>query len=134
MCDTVPTTAIVVVSTCIVTSWPRLSTQWRAVPTYFEPPSVKMKFAVQPYGATMQPPAETPGLCTPGHSVLSASAGTVAVPFCASWVLTEEVRNLAGGRTRSLADAVPARESAKAHAHASARIGLKRIRFLPKRT
>ena len=33
MCDTVPTTAIVVVSTCIVTSWPMLSTQWRAVPT-----------------------------------------------------------------------------------------------------
>ena len=33
MCDTVPTVAIVVVSTCIVTSCPMLSTQWRAVPT-----------------------------------------------------------------------------------------------------
>jgi hypothetical protein len=33
MCETVPTTAMVVVSTCIVTSCPMLSTQWRAVPT-----------------------------------------------------------------------------------------------------
>src|SRR5829696_4853475 len=81
----------------------------------------------------MQPAAATPGLCTPGHSVLSASAGTVEVPSSASCAFTEEVRNPAGGRTRSLADAVPARESAKAHTHASARIGVKRIRFLPKR-
>src|ERR671920_2189424 len=88
---TVPTTAMVVVSTCIVTSCPTRSVQWRAVPTYCEEPSVKMKFAVQPYGATMQPPAETPGFCTPGHSVLSASAATVAVPLVASCVLTDEV-------------------------------------------
>src|SRR4029453_4630254 len=77
MCDTVPTTPIVVVSSCIVTAWPLLSPQWRAVPTSCEAPSVKMKFAVQPYGATIQPPAETPGLCTPGHSVLSAASGTL---------------------------------------------------------
>src|SRR5215218_9031629 len=91
-----------------------------------------MKFAVQPYGATMQPPAETPGLCTPGHSVLSAAAATVAVPWSASWALTEEVRNLAGGLTRSLADAVPAVTEARTHAHAIATVGLKRIRFLPR--
>src|SRR5215210_2891470 len=73
MCDTVPTTASVAVSTCIVTGWPVRSTQWRAVPMYFEVPSVKMKFAVQPYGATMQPAAETPGDATPGHSVFGDS-------------------------------------------------------------
>src|SRR4051794_22681419 len=61
---TVPTTAIVVVSTCMATSCPTLSVQWPAVPTYCDVPSVKMKLAVQPYGATMQPAAETPGLCT----------------------------------------------------------------------
>src|SRR5829696_8941168 len=66
MCDTVPTTPIVVVSSCIVTCCPIRSVQWRAVPTYCDAPSVKTKLAVQPYGATMQPPADTPGLCTPG--------------------------------------------------------------------
>src|SRR3954452_20568350 len=75
MCETVPTVAIVEVSTCITTGWPMLSTQWRAVPMYCDVPSVKMKFAVQPYGETMQPAAEMPGDCTPGQSVLSAAAG-----------------------------------------------------------
>src|SRR5215212_8079095 len=73
---TVPTTASVVVSTCIVTSCPMRSVQCRAVPMYLDDPSVNTKFAVQPYGATMQPAAETPAVCTPGHSVLSASSPT----------------------------------------------------------
>ena len=83
MCDTVPTTAIVVVSTCIATSSPMLFTQWRAVPTYWVPPEAKMKFAVQPAGATMQPAAETPAPCTPGHSMLSRSSPT-AMPVRAA--------------------------------------------------
>src|SRR3954470_4286938 len=58
---TVPTTASVVVSTCIVTSCPMRSVQWRAVPMYCDEPSVNTKLAVQPYGATMQPAAPTPG-------------------------------------------------------------------------
>src|SRR3954452_20103895 len=90
MCETVPTTASVVGSTCIVTSSPIAFTQWRAVPTYCEPPDAKMKFAVQPAGATMQPAAETPAPCTPGHSVLSRSSPTdmpcapAALIFCSS--------------------------------------------------
>src|SRR5215208_829962 len=127
MCDTVPTTAIVVVSTCIVTSWPRLSTQWRAVPTYCEAPSVKMKFAVQPYGATMQPPAETPGLCTPGHSVLSAASGsdTPFAPFLASFFSMFCFMNLAGARVGPLAVATPA--VVMTSANASTTPGLKRM-------
>src|SRR3954454_10548984 len=74
---TVPTTASVVGSTCIVTSCPMRSVQWRGGPVYCGPPSVNTKFAVQPYGATMQPAAETPGVCTPGHSVLSVSSPTL---------------------------------------------------------
>src|SRR5918995_6476603 len=110
MWETVPTTAIVVVSTCIVTSWPRLSTQWRAVPTYCEAPSVKMKFAVQPYGATMQPPADTPGAWTPGHSVLSAARGmlTPFAPFLESFFSMLDFMNLAGARVGPLAVATPA--------------------------
>src|SRR5688572_22855483 len=45
-------------ATCITTVLPP-ATQWPAVPMYFETPSVKMKFIVQPCGAIMQPPAET---------------------------------------------------------------------------
>src|SRR3954469_1176902 len=94
---TVPTTAIVVVSTCMVTSCPTASVQWRAVPTYLDVPSVKMKLAVQPYGATMQPPADTPGFWTPGQSVLSASSPTLTpfAPFTWSLCWTVLVRNLA---------------------------------------
>src|SRR5215210_5161709 len=106
----VPTTPIVVVSSCIVTSCPTRAVQWRAVPTYCEEPSVKMKFAVQPYGATMQPPAETPGLCTPGHSVLSASAGTLTpfAPFLESFFSILGFMNFAGARVGPLAVAIPA--------------------------
>jgi hypothetical protein len=98
MCDTVPTSAIVVVSTCIVTVWPMRSTQWRAVPTYREEPSVKMKLAVHPAGATMQPAADTPGDCTPGHSVLSAANGmlTPFAPFLESFFSMLGFMNLAG--------------------------------------
>ena len=87
-----------------------LSTQWRAVPTYCEEPSVKMKFAVQPAGATMQPPAETPGLCTPGHSVLSAASGmlTPFAPFLASFFSMLGFMNFAGARVGPLAAATPA--------------------------
>src|SRR4051794_23031838 len=129
MCDTVPTTPIVVVSSCIVTSWPMRSTQWRAVPTYCETPSVKMKFAVQPYGATMQPPADTPGDCTPGHSVLSAASGIVTpfAPFLESFFSMLGFMNGAGARVGPLADAIPARAMVSAHASASTTLGLKRI-------
>ena len=58
---TVPTSAKVVVSTCMTTGSPTLSVQCDAVPTYWDDPSVKMKLAVQPAGATMQPAAATPG-------------------------------------------------------------------------
>src|SRR3954471_137479 len=120
---TVPTTAIVVVSTCIVTSCPTASVQWRAVRTYFEVPSVKMKLAVQPYGATMQPPAETPGFWTPGHSVLSASSPTLTptAPLVCSCCLTELVRNFGAGRTGAEldADAVPASDSARTQTSAA---------------
>src|SRR6476620_10749983 len=100
---TVPTTAIVVESTCIETSWPMRSVQWRAVPTYCEEPSVKMKFAVQPYGATMQPAAETPAVCTPGHSVLSVSSPTLSWPCSWSFCLAAAVRNDGAGRTGAVA-------------------------------
>src|SRR3954470_14917571 len=128
---TVPTTAIVVVSTCIVTSCPTASVQWRAVPTYLDVPSVKMKFAVQPYGATMQPPAETPGLWTPGHSVLSASSPTLTpcAPLVCSFCMTVLVRNFALGRTGALedADATPADDNASTQALTSTAQGLMRI-------
>jgi len=49
---TVPTSASVVVSTCMITTSPLLSEQWLAVPMYGcvrqSVPSEKMKFAVQP--------------------------------------------------------------------------------------
>ena len=122
MCETVPTTPIVVVSSCIVTSCPIRSVQWRAVPTYWFPPPAKMKFAVQPAGATMHPAAETPADCTPGHSVLSASAGTVAVPLVASCVLTIGVRSVDGARTGPLAEAEPATASVSAQANAALRL------------
>src|SRR3954447_3141933 len=117
---TVPTTAIVVVSTCIVTSCPPASVQWRPVPTYLDVPSVKMKFAAQPYGATMQPPAETPGLWTPGHSVLSASSPTLTpcAPLVWSFCMTALVRNAALGRTGAVVDAeaTPPNENANTQA------------------
>src|SRR3954471_3990306 len=129
---TVPTTAIVVVSTCMVNSCPTASVEWRAVPTYFDVPSVKMKLAVQPYGATMQPPAETPGFCTPGHSVFSASSPTLTpwAPLVWSFCTTVLVRNFALGRTGALveADATPAKEIASTQALTSTAQGLMRMK------
>src|SRR3954449_11437688 len=88
-----------------------------------------MKFAVQPYGATMQPPAETPGDCTPGHSALSAASGTDTpfAPFLESFFSMLGFMNFAGSRTGPLAEATPARAMTNAHASASAMLGLKRI-------
>ena len=49
----------------MITGSPLRSEQWLAVPMYGfvrqSVPSLKMKLAVQPYGATMQPLALTPG-------------------------------------------------------------------------
>ena len=89
---------------------------------------MKMKFAVQPYGATMQPPAETPGFCTPGHSVLRAASGmlTPFAPFLESFFSMLGFMNFAGARP-SLAAAVPVMATTSAHASASTTLGLKRI-------
>ena len=85
-----PTSASVVVSTCMITGSPFLSAQWLAVPMYGfvrqSPPSLKMKFAVQPYGATMQPFALTPGAWKPGHAVLSYSSATCTPSGPAAWI------------------------------------------------
>src|SRR5919108_1647925 len=51
-------TGLTRVATCATTLRPP-ATQWPAVPMYFEAPSVKTKFSVQPWGAIMHPPAET---------------------------------------------------------------------------
>ena len=121
-----PTSASVVGSTCIVTTSPIAFTQWRAVPMYSLPPPAKMKFAVQPAGATMQPPAETPAPCTPGQSVFSRSSPT-ETPFApAAWIFcsSELVSHAGRGRpvaadpvagissraTQAAANAAPARE------------------------
>ena len=128
---TVPTTPIVVVSSCIVTSCPTRSVQRRrgadVLRRAVREDEVR-RAAVRRDDAARGGDA---GVCTPGHSVLSASAATVAVPFEASCVLTA-----ASGTGRrpdsSPADAVPAREMARAHAHASTAVGLKRIRLLPR--
>src|SRR3954462_6562210 len=74
MCETVPTTAIVAVSTCMTTGSPMRATQGGAVPMDCDVPSGKTELAVQPAGETMQPAAEMPGDCTPGHSVLRVAA------------------------------------------------------------
>src|SRR3954470_6405882 len=76
----------------------------------------------------MQPPAETPGFCTPGHSVLSAASGTLTpfAPFLESFFSIWGFMNLAGGRTPS-ADATAAIASASVHASASTTLGLMRI-------
>lgn len=46
------------VATCAITVLP-FPAQWPAVPMYFDVPSVKTKFIVQPDGETMQVPADT---------------------------------------------------------------------------
>src|SRR5215211_3882143 len=76
----------------------------------------------------MQPPADTPGLCTPGHSVLSAASGmlTPFAPFLESFFSMLDFMNFAGGRT-SAAEATPAIATTSAHASASTTLGLKRI-------
>src|SRR5918996_5263365 len=51
-------TGLTRLATCITTVRPP-ATQWPAVPMYFETPSVKTKFIVQPCGEIMQPPADT---------------------------------------------------------------------------
>ena len=66
----------------------------------------------------MHPPAETPGLWTPGHSVLSASSPTLTPWLMArlfSFFKTELVRKSALGRTGAELDAVavPASDSAR---------------------
>jgi hypothetical protein len=86
-----------------------------------------MKFAVQPAGATMQPAALTPGLCTPGHSVLSASSPTAnpVAPACLTCLATALVYQLATGRS---APALPAHSKLTATAHTSAALRRLRIR------
>src|SRR5215213_3521476 len=77
----------------------------------------------------MQPPADTPGDCTPGHSVLSAASGTCTpfAPFLESFVSMLGFMNFAGGRVGPLAVAPPAMAMTSAHASATATLGLKRI-------
>src|SRR5215211_7833920 len=133
---TVPTEASVVESTCMTTSWPTRSTQWRAVPTYFDVPSVKMKLAVQPYGATMQPAAETPLVATPGQSVLRRSSPTEtpwapASTTCSCSALVYQAGLGSTGEVELAARAVEAGSRAAAHARTSARRSLDRIRVPP---
>src|SRR5687767_10372260 len=79
----------------------------------------------------MQPPADTPGLCTPGHSVLSAARGmlTPFAPFLESFFSMLGFMNFAGARP--LAPATPAVAITNAHASVSTTPGLMRIGFLP---
>src|SRR4051812_7635424 len=88
-----------------------------------------MKFAGQPYGATMQPPADTPGAWTPGDSVLSAARGidTPFAPFLESFFSMLGFMNFAGGRVSPLAVAIPVMAMTSAHASATTTPGLKRI-------
>ena len=96
-------------------------TQWPAVPMYDDRPSVKTKFIVQPFGETMQVPAdtaltETPsvpayGGAVPRQFTSSASSGAsgTSTPFgpaatiCASSVRRQPGRpRLVQGRERSI--------------------------------
>src|SRR3954452_5196126 len=133
---TVATEASVVGSTCITTSCPTRSTQWRAVPMYFEVPSVKMKFAVQPYGATMHAPAWTPVGATPGQSVLRRSSPTETpwAPAAITCWLSAGVYHAGAGRTGDedeRAAAVEAGRRAASHVRPSARRSLDRICLVP---
>src|SRR6476619_2899970 len=77
----------------------------------------------------MHPPAETPGFCTPGHSVLRAASGTLTpfAPFLESFFSMLGFMNFAGART-SPAEATPAIGTTSSHASASTRHPLNRIR------
>src|SRR5688500_8356665 len=89
-----------------------------------------MKLAVQPAGATMQPAALTPGPCTPGHSVLSASSPTAmpVAPALCTCCANPAVYQLGSGRS---ALAVPAKDRLTAAAHTSAAPQRLRIEMIP---
>src|SRR3954454_1150324 len=130
MRETVPTTAIVAVSTCMTTGSPMRSTQWRAVPMYCDAASVKTELAGQPAGETMQPAAEMPGDCTPGHSVFRvAAAMRTPLPLrLETFLSTFRVYHPPAGRTAPLALAAAAATSPPIHAHTNATLNPLRIR------
>src|SRR4051794_21347151 len=95
-----------------------------------------MKFAVQPYGATMQPAAEMPGDCTPGQSVLSVDAG-MRTPLPSRlrtflWTLAVYQGAVArAGAATPAAMAVPVQARPRTDANTTATPQLLRIRTYP---
>src|SRR4051794_18411423 len=78
----------------------------------------------------MQPAAEMPGDCTPGHSVLRVAAAmrTPLPSRFRTFLSTFAVYHPATGRTDPLALAVPAATSPPIHAHTNATLNSLRIR------
>src|SRR4051812_26131544 len=78
----------------------------------------------------MQPAAEMPGDCTPGHSVFRAAAAmrTPLPSRFRTFLSTFAVYHPATGRTDPLALAVPAATSPPIHAHTNATLNPLRIR------
>src|SRR3954471_13424473 len=114
----------------MTTGSPMRATQWGAVPLYCDVPSGETSVAGQPAGETMQPAAEMPGDCTPGHSVLRVAAAmrTPLPSRFRTFFSPCAVSHPATGRTAPLALAAPAAMRPPIHAHTNATLNPLRIR------